>query len=66
MENAINGIVFDLVAETARETSTLEGLETLKELVYKLEHRTGLTTQTDRLCRAKGQIEARWKELQKT
>ena len=53
MDNPINGLVADLVAETARETNEIAGLESLLVFLEKFDGRPGLVTQKDRSAAAK-------------
>ena len=63
MHNALNGLVFDSIAETANETRDIAGLEALSTLLYKLEGRVGFVTQPDRLANAKHAIAKKMTEL---
>ena len=66
MHNALNGLVFDSIAETANETGDAAGLDALSNLLDKLEGRFGFVTQPERLASARAAIAAKRKGLGET
>lgn len=59
MHNALNGLVFDSIAETASEINDLGGLQALSVLLGKLGGRPGFVTQPERFAAAKKMVETK-------
>jgi len=59
MHNALNGLVFDSIAETVSETNDIGGLQALSVLLSKLEGRAGFVTQPERFAAAKRLVETK-------
>ena len=59
MDHPINGMIIDLIVETARATRDVEGLEPLLVLLEKIGGKPGLSTQADRIHSAKAFISAK-------
>lgn len=63
MDNPINGMIIDLVVDTARETRDSLGLEALLVLLDKIGEKPGLATQAERISYAKAFISEKIRQI---